>query len=168
MPIKNIYDSFSKILEPITRFFFYVGLAFLAGMMLLTTADVIGRYFFNSPILGSFEITEYLMVILMATSLAYCGIVKGHVEIELVTDRLPKKVQIILGCITSFLGVVLFAFITWQSFLYIGDMAASKVATTVLNIPAWPFVIILAIGVTIFCLVLILRFLEYLCEALGQ
>ena len=168
MPIKNIYDSFSKILEPVTRFFFYVGLVFLAGMMLLTAADVIGRYFLKTPILGSFEITEYLMVILMATSLAYCGIVKGHVEVELVTDRLPKRAQTILGCITSFLGVVIFVFITWQSFLYIGDMASSKVATTVLNIPAWPFVIILTIGVGIFCLVLMLRFLEYLCEALGK
>jgi TRAP-type C4-dicarboxylate transport system permease small subunit len=155
MSIKKAYDSFSRVLQPVTRVLFYIGLVFLAGMMFLTAADVIGRYFLNSPILGSFEITEYLMVIVMATSLAYCGIIKGHVEIELVTDRLPQRVQ-----------TILLVFITWQSFLYIGDMASSKVATTVLQIPAWPFVIVLTIGVGIFCLVLMLRFLEYLYKAL--
>jgi len=137
-------------------------------MMFLTAADVVGRYFFNSPVLGSFEVTEYLMVIVMATSLAYCGIMKGHVEIELVTDRLPDRTQSFLGCVTSFLGFVLFGFVTWQSFIYIGDMAASKAATTVLLIPAWPFVLILAIGLTVFSLVLLLRSLEYLCKVFNR
>jgi len=164
MSIKIIFDGLSRIITPVTRILFYIGLVFLAGMMFLTAADVIGRYFLNSPVLGSFEITEYLMVILMASSLAYCGIMKGHVEIELVTDRLPDSTQSILGCVTSFLGLGLFVFITWQSFIYIGDLAASKAATTVLLIPAWPFVLILAIGLTVFCLVLLLRFLEYLCK----
>jgi TRAP-type C4-dicarboxylate transport system permease small subunit len=168
MSIKNVYHVFSRVLKPVTRVLFYVGLVFLAGMMFLTAADVIGRYFLSSPILGSFEITEYLMVILMATSLAYCGMIKGHVEIELVTSRFPERIQTILGCITSFLSAVLFGFITWQSFLYIGDMASSKVATTVLRIPAWPFVIVLAVGFGIFCLVLVLRFIEYLYKALGE
>jgi len=43
----------------------YVGNFALAAMMLLTTADVIGRYFFNAPVLGAYEITEYLMLIMV-------------------------------------------------------------------------------------------------------
>jgi len=168
MSVQRIHDALVKVFTPVTRILFYIGLVFLAGMMLLTAADVIGRYFFNSPILGSFEITEYLMVIVMATSLAYCGIMKGHVEIELVADRLPEKTQNILGCITSFLGFILFIFITWQCFIYIRDMAASKAASTVHYIPAWPFVLILAIGFTVFSLVLLLRFLEYLSKAFSR
>ena len=168
MSIKSTYDFLLRVLTPVTKGLFYLGLVFLACMMFLTAADVIGRYFFNSPVLGSFEITEYLMVIVMATSLAYCGIHKGHVVIELISDRLSKRAQITLGCVTSFLSVVLFGIIAWQTFIYIGDMAASKVATTVLRVPAWPFVIVLAVGFTVFFLVLLLHFLEYLSKALNN
>jgi TRAP-type C4-dicarboxylate transport system permease small subunit len=168
MSIKGIYDFLLRVLTPVTKMLFYLGLIFLGGMMFLTAADVIGRYFLNSPVLGSFEITEYLMVIVMATSLAYCGIHKGHVVIELVSDRLSKRAQITLGCVTSFLSLVLFGIIAWQTFIYIGDMAASRVATTVLKISAWPFVIVLAVGFTVFFLVLLLHFLEYLSKALSN
>lgn len=168
MPLKKAYDLFFKILSPINRFMFYGALISLAIMMFLTAFDVIGRYFFNYPIIGGYEITEYLMVILVALSLGYCGIIKGHVEIELVIEHLPKRTQLILGCITSFLGMALFLVITWQTFIYIGDNIASSVSTATLQIPAWPFVLILAIGIGIFLLVLLLRFLEFLYMAVSK
>jgi TRAP-type C4-dicarboxylate transport system permease small subunit len=34
-------------------------------MMCLTTVDVVGRYVFNSPVLGAFELTEFLVLILI-------------------------------------------------------------------------------------------------------
>jgi TRAP-type C4-dicarboxylate transport system permease small subunit len=40
----------SKVFYPITRYLNVAGLVFLALMMLLTTADVIGRYIFNTPL----------------------------------------------------------------------------------------------------------------------
>ena len=40
----------------------YLGAVTLFLMMLLTTADVAGRYILNQPILGGLEITEFMIV----------------------------------------------------------------------------------------------------------
>lgn len=168
MSLNKAYDFLLRILNPLTRVVFYMGIICLTIMMFLTAVDVIGRYFFNSPILGSFEITQSLMVILMATSIGYCGMMKGHIDIDLVAGRLSQRAQSILGCITTFLGVALFGLITWQTFVYIGDNIASNVASAVLQIPAWPFVLIVAIGSGIFCLVLLLQLLEFVCTAVSK
>ena len=40
----------------------YAGGYILFCMMLLTVCDVIGRYAFNSPITGAYEVTETMMV----------------------------------------------------------------------------------------------------------
>ena len=41
----------------------------LFAMMLVTTIDVIGRYLFNKPLAGGFELTE-----MMLAALIYCGL----------------------------------------------------------------------------------------------
>ncbi|MEQ1804745.1 MAG: TRAP transporter small permease [Burkholderiaceae bacterium] len=43
--------------------------AVLFAMMLVTTVDVIGRYLFNKPLAGGFELTE-----MMLAALIYCGL----------------------------------------------------------------------------------------------
>ena len=59
-------------------------------MMLLTSADALFRYLFNSPILGAYEITEkYLIVaaIFLGLSYAYRGGV--FIRVTFLVDRLP-------------------------------------------------------------------------------
>jgi len=43
--------------------------AVLFAMMMLTAVDVVGRYVFNRPVAGAFEVTE-----MMLTALIYCGL----------------------------------------------------------------------------------------------
>ena len=69
-------------------------------MVLTTVVDVFLRYLFNSPILGSYELTEFMMAILVFGSVAYTMVVKGHVTVDLVITRLPARAQAILECIT--------------------------------------------------------------------
>ena len=63
--------SFSDKLGRISSILAYVGACSLFGIMCLTTADVGGRYLFNSPILGVFELTEFMILILIFSFLAY-------------------------------------------------------------------------------------------------
>ncbi|MDZ7810788.1 MAG: TRAP transporter small permease subunit [Arhodomonas sp.] len=41
----------------------------LVLMLAVTTVDVIGRYFFNAPILGAFEVSEVAMALLIYAGL---------------------------------------------------------------------------------------------------
>ncbi len=70
-----------RFVFPIIRLTNKVGLFILFMMMLLTVADVIGRYFFNFPIAGTFELTEVMLSLLVFFSIAYTQIHKGHIAL---------------------------------------------------------------------------------------
>ena len=74
----------------------YLGAAALFGMMILTTADVIFRYAFNSPILGAFEVTEFLVLLVIFSFLGYTQAQKSHISVDLLFNLFPVKLQTII------------------------------------------------------------------------
>jgi len=93
-------------------------------MMLLTCADVIMRSS-GRPIPGTFEIVGFLGVIVVAFAIAYTQILRGHVAIDYLVARLPRRSQYIVKSITYLLSTGLFALIAWQSYLFAGDLWGS-------------------------------------------
>ena len=83
----------SKHIQKISTFFGYLGAIALFAMMILTTVDVAGRYLFNAPVLGAFEITEYLILILVFSFLADTQSQKIHVSVDLLFERFPESVR---------------------------------------------------------------------------
>ena len=65
--------------------------ATLFGMMLLTTADVGGRYFFNSPILGTVELTQLMLAALVFLSLPVVCWRQEHVSVDLLDAIFPAR-----------------------------------------------------------------------------
>ena len=130
-------------------------------MMFLTAADVFLRYFFNRPVHAAFELTEYLMVIVIALTLTYCAIKKGHVRVEVVVSRSPQRVQAVIRSIVTVLGLGLFSLITWQSAIQAEVIQASGAYSGVLRLPVYPFVWVLFVGSGLISLV----FLRDLCES---
>lgn len=65
--------------------------ATLFGMMLLTTADVTGRYFFNSPILGTVELTQLMLAALVFLSLPVVCWRQEHISVDLLDAIFPAR-----------------------------------------------------------------------------
>ncbi|HSH57106.1 MAG TPA: TRAP transporter small permease, partial [Halomonas sp.] len=65
--------------------------ATLFGMMLLTTVDVIGRYFFNAPILGAVELTQLMLAALVFLSLPVVCWRQEHVSVDLLDAIFPAR-----------------------------------------------------------------------------
>ncbi|WP_373182309.1 TRAP transporter small permease [Halomonas campaniensis] len=65
--------------------------ATLFGMMLLTTADVTGRYFFNSPILGAVELTQLMLAALVFLSLPVVCWRQEHISVDLLDAIFPAR-----------------------------------------------------------------------------
>ena len=86
-------------------------------MMILITVDVTGRYLFNSPIPGTLEFTEFLMVFVVFLSMAYVQMRQRHIRVELLTRRLPKRVEDGLAVVILVVAAVFFALLAWQSWL---------------------------------------------------
>ena len=63
----------------------------LFGLMTLTTADVIGRYIFNWPLRGAFEITELLLLALIFAGLPLASRADEHVTLDFIDTALGPR-----------------------------------------------------------------------------
>jgi TRAP-type C4-dicarboxylate transport system permease small subunit len=140
-------DRFSDLLKTI-------GALALTCMMLLTVVDVIGR-FFNRPIFGSVELVGFLATIVVAAALPYTHKVDGHVGVEILVRLLSKKAQIHMDIFTRSLGFILFSLITWQMFLYAGDIHDTGEVSMNLEFPIYYIVYLLAFGLLIFSMTIL-------------
>jgi tripartite ATP-independent transporter DctM subunit len=142
----------------------YIGSWAIAVIMLLTFCDVILRYFFNSPIRGSFEISTYLMVIVISLNLSYCAVEKTHINITILVDRFSPTIRECNSAIYNFLGLSLFSLITWQSAVQANIIKISGSFSPDLHIPVYPFVWIVFIGSLLFSLVYLRDMIENIIE----
>jgi len=135
----------------------YVAGAVLVLLMLLTTADVAGRYFFDSPISGVFDLTHFAVSIMVYLGLAYCASHGAHVVIELLYDKLPEAAQGLLDRITNLAGCFLFAVIGWRTVVQSLDVREMGEASQMMEIPLFPLYCVVAFGSALFAWVLGLR-----------
>ena len=155
----------TNIAKNVTQIMTAVGAAVLAMMMFLTALDVGLRYVLNRPLAGAFEMVEYMMAILIPFSIVYCAYNKGHVAVELILGKLPKKVQIYFDVATTFLSLLFVITMTWQNFLYIQETYASGLTSAVLLIPTYPFMVPVAIGLLAFAINLMVHLFDHILEA---
>jgi TRAP-type C4-dicarboxylate transport system permease small subunit len=158
---KNLFEKFDASLN---RVLVVIGGGVLAVMMFLTAADVGFRYIFNSPIAGALETVEYIMAILIPFSIAYCAFQKSHVAVELIVGKLPKKIRTLLEMLITAVTLVFVAIIAWQNVFYTREIYESRLTSSVLLIPTYPFVVPVAVGFGAFALSLIVHFFHLTSE----
>lgn len=149
--LKKCESMFRTVTLAVSR----IGAGVLVCMMLLITADVILRSVFNKPVPGTFELIEVMMGVVVSLSLAYCGVRRGHVSVELLTDNLPDNLQKIIGVIHSVVCIIFFfavAYFVYQQAIVIKE---SETVTALLEIPIYPFLWILSLGAALLALVYI-------------
>lgn len=144
------------VIEKITSMVGFLALFLLTIMMLLTVCDVILRYF-GRPIPGAMELTEILMVSVGGLSLAWCTLKFGHIRVDIVLRALPggvqKGIDVVNYVFTAILCILIVPSLVGRS---LQDLRMS-VATYVLKIPEWPFVLLLAFGYLLTFCVLVLH-----------
>ena len=168
MWLRKLADAVNRLVRPAVTVLHGAGASVLAAMMVLTASDVTLRYVFNRPIVGSFDLTEYMMAIVVSFSLSYCAFFRGHVSVDFIVNRLPRRAQAVIDGITGLLGIFLFALITWQSWVYMRLLFASGLESSVLLIPRYPFAGIVFLGSAFITIALLANFLEYLSQAVPK
>lgn len=141
--------------------FNWIAAGAIVAMMLLTSTDVILRLF-RHPIPGTYEIVGLLGAVVIAFSLAYTSIEKGHIAVEFLVQKFPRNVQLFITAINDLFSTFLFGLIAWQSILYASDLKQSGEVSLTLQAPIYPFIYGIAAGCGLLCFVLILEFLKSL------
>ena len=112
------------------------GMFLLIPMMLLTTADVIGRSYFRWPITGTYELSSYLLAVFILLGVAYTYQVGGHVRVTMFVSKLPDRIAIGVSIITTLLSLFIVAVLAWQGWVLGWE---EKTVSEQLRIPELPF-----------------------------
>jgi len=127
----------------------------LVLMVLLLVYNVIARYVFRAPLGAADELEELLLVVLVFMALAYTGIIKGHVRVDIVVRRFPLWVQHVIDTCTGLTSLMVWVFIVWRSYEYAMEAQHLGRFTPFFMIEIWPFVLVLVFGSTLFLFVLV-------------
>ena len=142
-----------------------VALALLAVLMFLTATDVTGR-FFGYPIRGALQMSEMMQVMIICLAWPFTTATMGHVRVDFFVSHFPLWLQNKIDIITNILTLFVFILIAWQgviltmSNMEMGDLVA------IINIPLFPFQIIVVIGAFVNCFALVVQIINlFLDEA---
>ncbi|MBW1799133.1 MAG: TRAP transporter small permease [Deltaproteobacteria bacterium] len=161
---ETVFRQFDRTLGAVSRIVNGIGTCVLFFMMLLVVTDVSMRFLFDRPIEGSFELVEFMMAVVVCLAIAYCGTKKGHTTVEFLVSRFSEKAQALIDGFNSLISAALFFFITWGSVGQAGVLKESGSITTVLELPLYPFLWVLAVCSGLLGLVFLLQSIESLTK----
>jgi len=141
-------EGIARVIRRTSYLLCVTGMVFVIPLMLLTAVDVVSRVIWSKPIAGTFELSEYLLAIVILLGAAYTQQVKGHVGVDFVTSRFGPRLKALCE-ILSYLGcMAILALLVWQG--YKRAMEETTVSD-MLRIPQAPFRMLVAVaGLTLF------------------
>ena len=118
-------------------------------MMLLTTVDVVGRYVFNSPLNGGFEVTEMLLA-----ALIYCGLPlvsqrREHIVIDTFDPLMSARVKRGLDMLAEVVCGLTLGGIGYLIFLRAERVAGYGDTTAVLELPLAPVAYLMGVMIVV-------------------
>jgi TRAP-type C4-dicarboxylate transport system permease small subunit len=161
MSIKRWGQIATKGFYSVTGVMNWFGYITLTGIVIVVFIDVCGRYFFNSPLMGAFELVELGMTVLAGAAVMYCTLKWGHVSIDIVLTRFRKPVQILLQGIFSFLGFIVLAAMAYLIYLNALEMLRSGQVQGTLTISRGPFLIVLSVALLLSCVISLIQTFQY-------
>lgn len=141
--------------------------ATLFALMLLTTADVTGRFFFNSPILGTVELTQLMLAAVVFLSLPVVCWREEHISLDLLDGVFPAWLVWIRQCLVNLLVSVALWVVARRVWALAERAFDWGDVTEFLRLPVGYLIGLMALMLAISALLTALRALLYLLEGVG-
>jgi len=148
--------------EKMASFLNYCAMVAIALSILLTIVDATLRYAFSSGIPGSYHLSEFLLVAIIALPLARCQIIRSHIRVDIMIHRIHGRALHIIEFVTLVLAFILFAVAVYTT----GENAViafvkGDFERGIINYPLWPAKSFVPIGIGVFCLSLLLDIVRH-------
>jgi len=130
-----MFKRLSKAFDAVENACLYVSAACAGLIMVMVSADAMGRYLFNKPIKGVTEfVEEYLMAMMIFLALSATNRSGYHLKVELLEKHFPRRVKAVLNPVIELVGLGILLLImvaSWDSFLRAaetGELSVGMVA----------------------------------------
>ena len=115
----------------------------LSICVVLVNANVIMRYFFNSPIRWAEEVVTSLFVWTVFIGSAYAYRKHSHLGVDILVNLMPPKMKAVVKAVMSVVELGVLTMLTWISSEYVYHLIYNRagklkvVMTDMLRIPKW-------------------------------
>ena len=155
---------FERIVRLLSKFCDHIAQAGVILMFLLLVSNILLRIVWK-PIYGAYDYVCFAAVIIIAFAIPYCALQKGHIQLELLMERFPQRIQGIIGSITGILSLGIFSLLTWQCIVLANDMRRAGELSMTSLVPFYPYIYALAFGCTLLCFVILLDLIMSVVKA---
>jgi len=148
----------------VARAFGYLAAAFLAGMMLLTVADVVLRALFARPIPGMLDLIELGLACTIFLALPAVFLRDEHLVVDVIDHVAPRGVVRWLDLAGALLSAAVLAVMAWRMLPLARDMHAFGDVSADLAIPKLWYWVPVLVGV----MASVIAVLAYLIRGQGR
>jgi TRAP-type C4-dicarboxylate transport system permease small subunit len=149
-----------KVIDLLSRYLNYIAGIIITAVMLLTVADVGGRYLFSNPVTGTKELTEVAMVTVTFLAVGLVTLMQEHIKVDLLVGHLSIKGQAIFDSVTHILGIAVCIILIWQNSLQAIEVFQRQLYTALLRIPLYPFYWVIVVGLVLMSIIMIMQLIK--------
>lgn len=158
-------SSLDKLTKGYNRILHGLSCVLLFAMMFLTVFDVLGRNLFNSPILGTYELTGFALAITVFFSLGAAQLKGDHIEVDFLFKKLPERAQNVCNAVIYLILTLVVLLTSWQLFVYAQRLLQGNNVSGDLGIPIYVIAFLTTFGAIGFFLSLLNSFVQSVVKA---
>ncbi len=147
----RIFDRLNPVLDFLYKAVRMFGTVMLAALVCLTGSDVFMRYVFNNPVLGSNEMTQFLLGAVVFSGFVLVTAHRSHIVVSLFETILTERIPFLYKSLVSGFNLVGIIAITWVAFKYTSFQRLMGTETEILEFQWWHlgvvFIILSSIGI---------------------
>lgn len=159
----TLFDGFARLIERLSAVLSALGTGLILGVMMLITADVIGRTFFAAPLSGTVEMVAMSILAIVFLQIAHTTaqgkLTRSEAFLGALSRRNPRVSQG-FDALLHALGAALVGMLTtafWPLFLRAWSRDEMVGTVGQFLAPKWPVYGIVALGAAMMALILGLR-----------
>jgi len=148
-----------KTVLALNRITMAIGGVVLFAMMALACSNMCLR-FFGLPVKGTFELMGFGGALIAALALGQTQENKGHIQVNLLENTLPRRVNTLLQSFSDFVAVSFFGLLAWRLFLLARVIQQSGEVSETLHLAFTPIVAVVGLGFLVLSLNLVLQLVQ--------
>ena len=160
--LRILYDGLLKVLN-------YVSVIIIFLTSIWISADVVGRYIFNSPIPGTVELIKTGILAIVFCAIPYTLQRGRHIRTEVLVRHFPPAIIELCNALGSLIGAVIFALVcyfgwqvAWQAWL------VKEFEGVQLRVPTYPSRFIMVLGSSLLVIQFIIDLVVHVRAAIGH
>ena len=168
MEPRTLLNRLDKFTRAFSRSLEWIGIIGFLLMFLANFVDVVGAKLFQWPLPGVTEVIGFSQVVAIAASMAVTLLLGRHIRVEFIVDRFPRLTRGAITAIGSFLSLILFVLLCWQSFVYGQSLRASGEIGSDTHLPFYLFAYFISFSCIPVCLAFLMEIIQSLKEAFSH